>query len=189
MQQKIATLISAIGHPMLAVPVFAIFNAVMRLEGDLIYITLAVTLLASLFLTFYIFRLKKQGKISNLDASDRGERQNRVYLPIIGVLTLTLAVFYALNQPKSVVVASFCFLLLFVMGYCINFFVKASLHLAIMAYFGASFLPVYPILGVALLLFCLPLAWSRLFLLRHSFLEIIIGFLLGIIVGIGQGVF
>jgi membrane-associated phospholipid phosphatase len=186
MQQKIANIISIIGHPMLAVPAFAGFNAVMLLEGDVIYITLGVTILASLFLSFYIFRLKKSGKISNLDASDRGERQSKVYLPIIGVLMLTFGVFYTLNQPKSVLVASFCFLLLFLLAYYINFYIKASLHLAIMAYFAASFLPTYPILGIVLFLFCLPLAWSRLFLLRHSFLEIIIGFLLGTSIGVLQ---
>jgi membrane-associated phospholipid phosphatase len=189
MQQKIANFISIIGHPMLAVPVFALFNAVMLLEGYVVYITFGVTVLASLFLSFYIFRLKKSGKISNLDASDRGERQNKVYLPIIGVLMLTFGVFYTLNQPKSVLLASFCFLLLFLLAYCINFFIKASLHLAIMAYFAASFLQTYPVLGFALLLFCLPLAWSRLFLLRHSFLEIIIGFILGISVGLFQANF
>lgn len=186
MQQKIANIISIVGHPMLAVPVFALFNAVMRLEGNVIYVTFGVTVFASLFLAFYIFRLKKSGKISNLDASDRGERQSKVYLPIIGVLGLTLAVFCALNQPKTVLVASFCFLLLFLLAYCINFYIKASLHLAIMAYFAVSFLPMYPVLGLGLLLFCVPLAWSRLYLLRHNFLEIIIGFILGISVGLLQ---
>ena len=180
---KTARLLSAAGHPMLAVPIFALFNALMLLEGNVVYITFGVTVLASLLLAFYIIRLKKQGKISNLDASDQSERQNKVYLPIILVLIATFGIFYTLNQPYSVLLASFCFLLLFLTGYLLNFFIKASLHLAIMAYFGSSFLPVYPWLGAILLLFCLPLAWSRLHLQRHSPAEIVVGTLLGMGIG------
>ena len=186
MQKQLANALSLVFHPMLMVPFFALYNSLMTLEGTIVYVTVGVTLLATLFLAFYILRLKRNGKISNLDASDQTERQHRVYLPIIAVLSVTLAVFYILSQPAPVLWASFFFLLLFVVGYCLNFYIKASLHLAILSYFAFSFWHSNPILCFILLACCPFLAWSRLYLLRHSRSEIIIGFGLGAVIGLGQ---
>ncbi|MEY4928098.1 MAG: hypothetical protein RI894_2534, partial [Bacteroidota bacterium] len=88
-----------------------------------------------------------------------------------------------LNQPQAVLQSTFFLCLLFIIGYFLNFFIKASLHLAIPLFLGIMSLNTNINLS-CFLLFLVPfIAWSRYILKRHSLSELVAGAILATTIG------
>ena len=79
---KIANFFSTLAHPILLVPVYSIYVTLTQLTGAAVSICIGITLFASVLLIVYMVRQVQKNKVSNFDASDKSERQNRVFLPM-----------------------------------------------------------------------------------------------------------
>ncbi len=180
---KIARFFSAIAHPILLVPVYSIYVTITQLTGAAVNICIGITVLASVLLIIYMMRQVRKQKIADFDASNQAERQNRVFLPIIGVLAASYGLFFYLEQPASVLTSTLFFGLLFIVGYGLNFFIKASLHVAIPLFLGCMAYANNPFLSFFLWGMLPFVAWSRLVLQRHTRAEIAGGSILGASVG------
>ncbi len=180
---KIASFFSAIAHPILLVPAYSIYVTLTQLTGAAVSICIGITVFASVLLVLYMVRQVRKNEISNFDASDKSERQNRVFLPIIGVLTASYGLFFYLDQPEAVLKSTLFLGLLFVVGYVFNFFIKASQHVAIPLFLGCMGFQNTPLLSIFLWGILPFVAWSRLVLGRHTLTEVIAGALLGASVG------
>lgn len=181
--QKIATLISALFSPMLLIPSYAIYAAATNLTGTAATLSIWVSVAICGSLSLYFLWLVRTGRLSNADASVKSERQKRVYPAIIGVLSSCYGLFYYLNQPTICLKSTFFLLLLFLIGYVINFFIKASLHTATPLLLASMLLPISPALSLFLFAATPFIAWSRYELKRHTIPELIVGFVMGLTIG------
>ena len=175
MKQRLAHFISTVGSPVVILLGFTLYTTLQHLQGAAVPICLGTTLVFALVFIGYMTWQVRSGRIANLDASVRSERQNKVYLPIIGAFGVSLALFWWLGQTRLVLVSTACLLLLFVVGFLVTYRLKASLHTAVPCYLGVTALVSDPAVGLFLLAITPAIAWSRIVLGRHTLREVLAG--------------
>jgi membrane-associated phospholipid phosphatase len=183
MYKKIALILSNVINPIVVIVVFTAYQCITKFGSVAATSSLTIIFLAMLALVGYILRAVQQGKLTNLDASVQTERQNRLYLPIIAILIVLCVCFYFLRQPVLILHTTLWFLVLFTIGYFVNFFIKASLHVGIPTFVALISLGENSVWPIGLLLLIPLVGWSRYYLQRHTVFEIVIGAMLGASVG------
>jgi membrane-associated phospholipid phosphatase len=181
--KKVAHFISTIGSPVVLLPLFSIYTAITQLGSTAAMLCILTTLSFAICFAIYMFGQVRAGRISNLDASVRSERQHQVYVPLIIAFSTVLLGFYWCGQARIVLVSTACLLLLFVFGFIVNYRIKASLHTAMPLYLGITALATNAPLGIALILLSVPIAWSRIVLGRHTLIEVFAGGILATFTG------
>jgi dienelactone hydrolase/membrane-associated phospholipid phosphatase len=182
---KIAKVISIIGHPLMFIPavtglILILLEGVKTgLQSFGILIGLAI-----LPITIWMFVKSKSGFYTNFDVSNRRQRVT-LFLFIILFLLVTTLTLYITGQPKYL-----CFSLLIGTGlitisFFVNYIIKSSLHVSLNAYLAICIGIINIPLSIGLFLFTLIIGWSRIVLKRHSILEVCIGLVLGVISGFG----
>lgn len=183
-KRSIAKYISIIGHPFVTIPIFLIIILFAR-EGIDNPKTLATMIIGGIFapiaLVTYI-RVKK-GKYTNLDVSDRRQRQ-RWFLLTTALVLIVTALLWITRQDLLVCIAMTTSLFLMIVSQLVNTVIKASMHVAYHTFLGFVIFFLSPVAGSIFLLFLPLLAWSRVYLGRHTKAEIASGFALGAIFGI-----
>ncbi|HSD17963.1 MAG TPA: hypothetical protein VLC71_11990 [Thermomonas sp.] len=138
-------------------------------------------LVAVVVIWAFVVQRARSGRWGTVDASDRRER------PALYALALALALGYWLwlggrgsstGQGVIAVVAMLC-----VAGVA-NRWIKLSLHMASLAFVGATLLSLWPPAGIAGLLALPLLAWARLRMARHTLPEVLAGSALGLLTGV-----
>ena len=174
----LARFISVISNPvLLSIP--ASFVLVFESREDLLY-ALAWTFVSILFaalLGVFVFWGVKKGVFSDFDISKRQERT-----PIF-IFTGLLSILYFLiiflsNGPRVLLVALGALLLGVIIADIVNRKIKASIHLAVFSSFAVVLGILYGGIFWVLLLFVPLVAWSRVRLKRHRFLETVAGTLI-----------
>jgi membrane-associated phospholipid phosphatase len=185
MENKIAKIISAIGHPLLTIPLFVMvtlfhfetFESAMRIS---VLITGGLIIPVS----YSMYRKSKKGAYTNFDVSDRVQRQ-RWYLLPIALLTVLTVVLYLTHQPLPLCYGMLCGLLLLICSSFTNQFLKVSLHTAYSFYIVVlAWQIVGARIGIVFILLAIIVSWSRLVLKRHSILELIFGCVFGVLFGL-----
>ena len=129
----------------------------------------------------FVLQRRRSGRWGTVDASDRRER------PILYALVLVVAAGYwlwlggrasATGQGVVAVIAMLC-----VAGIA-NRWIKLSLHMASLAFAGATLLSLWLPAGVVALLALPLLGWSRLRMARHTLPEVLGGGALGVLTGL-----
>ena len=182
-----ARFISWIGHPLVfvAASVAVVVGTQLGLHAGL---PILIALLLSTLVPTAILLLSglRSGRWSDADVSVRKERQRffpwAVPFSLAGVLVM-----YLIHAPAYIIRGGMVTLALFLGSWIVNCFLKLSLH-ALFAFYCAMIL--FRIGGgwgtIAFLLACL-VAWSRLFLRRHTPVELIVGIALGLMGGLVTG--
>lgn len=175
---------SAVGHPLLTWSVFSVYvsfrqlpvrNAVL-ISGLLIGgVVLPVGVLT--------YRKVKQGKYSDFDVSNRRQRAG-FYPFVIGLMALVTGLFVATNQPRSFTYGLGVALILLIVSYGVNFFIKASMHTSLSFFLAWAGSLISLRLGIMLGLWSVLVATSRLILKRHTLPEVIVGALIGLAAGV-----
>ncbi|WP_298426548.1 phosphatase PAP2 family protein [uncultured Kordia sp.] len=180
---KIAKVISIVGHPLLFLPIL-IGLTLISLEGIRTSIQ-SLGILAGLSIiptTIWVFIKTKNGSYTNFDVSN--QRQRRTLFPfIIILLTLTTFVLYITNMPEYLCLGLLICTGLILISFFVNFKIKSSLHVSMTAYAALCISFISISLSIGLFLFTISIAWSRVVLKRHSVLEVCTGLLLGSIAG------
>lgn len=171
--KRIALFISTLFEPMVLIFLLALFGG---RQGGLTGVSWIVYVVSLLFFVGFVagMRLFFQRKDkTNWDVSDRKKR----FVPLV-FLIIFFGIQYVVVSNVDIPILSSLFLLLFL--WSIGFFlmtltIKLSGHLSIltlvvlqmMSWYGFSLLP---------LILCIPLvSWSRIYLKRHTVLEVIAG--------------
>lgn len=90
---------------------------------------------------------------------------------------------YLIHAPAYIIRGGAITLALFVVSWIVNSFLKLSLH-ALFAFYCATILfRIGMVSGVIAFAFAVLVAWSRLFLQRHTGLELVTGIILGLVGG------
>ena len=128
----------------------------------------------------FVLQRRRSGRWGTVDASERRER------PLLYALALLVAAGYWLwlggrasttGNGVVAVIAMLC-----VAGIA-NRWIKLSLHMASLAFAGATLLSLWPPAGITALIALPLLGWSRLRMARHTLPEVLGGTLLGLLVG------
>ncbi|MEC3879976.1 hypothetical protein [Parapedobacter sp. 10938] len=184
MKTTIAKVISTVGHPFLTVPLFAIF-LIFSIESTQRATYLSLLIVGGIFLPVGLKTIwgVKKGTYTNLDVSDQAQRQKWFIATTFLLLIVTIIVWVS-NQEWTLRLALSCALVLLVIAQLVNVRIKASMHLAFHAFLGFIILSFNWLAGGCVLLFALPLAWSRIHLGRHIWQEVVVGMVLGTLLGI-----
>lgn len=120
----------------------------------------------------------RKGKYTNLDVSDRAQRQ-RWFIVTTLLLLLVTVIIWVTGQSRILRVGMVCAFALLLVSQLVNTRVKASMHLAFHTFLALVILHTYIVAGTIFLLFTPLLAWSRLYLSRHILEEVLVGMALG----------
>ncbi len=184
MKQKVAKCISVIGHPLITIPLFVIITTFSQNDfKKAVFISSLIVGCVFLPLVLQLYRKSKNGTYTNFDVSDRKQRKS-MYLFIVPLLLVVTAVLYLSGQSANLCLSVFCALVLIFISQLVNFYVKSSLHVSMNIYLSFLIMPMNTVIGIIVLLFTALIAWSRIVLGRHTFKEVWVGTILGLIIGL-----
>ena len=179
---QIAKWVSIAGHPFVFSPIVALlagaihFGLMQSLKG-LLTVVLCCLLPASL----YILRKVKIGEWSDLDVS---QRKDRPHLFLVGFAFLLLTVLMLAVTRQPIVYARGCLaaMILITGGWLLNRWLKPSMHAGFAMLTACSLWSLNVPLSLVAIVFALAVGWSRVQLRRHTWFEVGVGLVLGMLV-------
>jgi membrane-associated phospholipid phosphatase len=185
MKNRIAKIISAVGHPLLTIPLFimATLFYFKTFENALL---ISVLIIGGLIIpvSYSMYRKSKNGTYTNFDVSNKTQRQRWYPVPIV-LLTILTVVLYLTHQPLSLCYGMLCGLLLLISCGFMNQYSKVSLHTAYSFYIVVLAWQIVGIrISIFFILLAIIIAWSRWVLKQHNILELILGCALGLLFGL-----
>jgi membrane-associated phospholipid phosphatase len=179
---QVAKWLSIAGHPFVFSPIVALlvgaylFGPVESVIG-LLTVILCCLLPASL----YILRKVKIGEWSDLDVSARKDRPH-LFLVGLAFLLFTELVLLVTRQPNVYALGCLAALILIGGGLFLNRWLKPSMHAGFAMLTACSLWPLSASLSLVAMLFAVAVGWSRVQLRRHTWWEVGVGLLLGMLV-------
>lgn len=179
---RIARFISIVGHPALLMPIAAAIAANSAGGSDVQLFAVVIAIFFAILVFAYSHHKTKSGDWQHIDASMQSERKE--LNSVAGVLLVVGAAILFLLKVNSGAV--FAVGLSGVMVLCFHFLIriaKPSLHVGF-AVFATCL--TYPNI-IAMIVFFLAamlIGWSRLYLARHTWLDLAVGALIGYFVGV-----
>lgn len=183
MKTRLASIISIIGHPLLTLSVFTVLALFTHEEPDRAFMH-SLFILAGFFLPvgLKMYINSKRGTYTNFDVSDKQQRQSWYVFAFLILLAVTLILFLT-DQPLALCMAVLLSLVLLTISLFANYFIKSSLHVSSTVFLSFLILPMNLLVGLSLLIFTIPIAWSRSALGKHTVPEIVAGAVIGLFVG------
>jgi hypothetical protein len=181
MPQRIARIVSILGHPLLVLPLALLLPAAMRGNDpqSLSSMAIGIAVFAALVLGWSWWQVRR-GRWAHVDASDRSERRslNRTLLAML-LIAAALA-WRGLPEPGLAVALLFAagIVAVAILGARLC---KLSLHFAFAVYAAGLLWPMGTVAMVAGIIFAAAVAWSRLRLSRHRPRDLIAGGLAGLL--------
>ncbi len=182
-----ARLVSWIGHPLIFVSV-SVAVVVGTQLGPRTGLPILLALLLSTLVPTAILLLSgvRSGRWSDADVSVRKERQRffpwAVPFSLAGVTAM-----WWLQAPSYIICGGMVTLGLFLVSWSLNFTLKLSLHALFGFYCAIILFRIGLIWGAIALVLAVLVAWARLFLRRHTRIELIVGIALGLMGGFVAG--
>jgi len=181
---RFARAVSWIGHPLVFVTISVGIVVTTQLTSSAAVPILAALLLSVVVPTAVLLVAGvRSGRWQDADVSVREERK-RFYPWAIPFSALGTLVTWLIRAPFFVVRGGLVTLALFVVAAITNFWLKISLHTLFAFYCTVILFRINTLCGTVALVFAGLVFWSRLFLSRHTFVEVLAGVGLGISGGI-----
>ena len=181
---RFARAVSWIGHPLVFVTISVGIVVTTQLTSSAAVPILAALLLSVVVPTAILLVAGvRSGRWQDADVSVREERK-RFYPWAIPFSALGTLVTWLIRAPFFVVRGGLVTLALFVVAAITNFWLKISLHTLFASYCTVILFRINTLCGTVALIFAGLVFWSRLFLARHTFVEVLAGVGLGISGGI-----
>lgn len=183
MKPQIAKFLSVAGHPFLTVP--AVVSASLFYVENFNTALLVAALIAGVIvapLTVMMYKKTKSGAYSNFDVSSQLQRKSWYYTAA-GLLVLAIVLLYVTNQSPSLRIGFLLAALLLLTAQIMNHFIKCSLHTAFNIFLCFLIASISLPLAGGFLLFICGVAWSRVYLKRHSVKEVAAGACIGAVYG------
>ena len=184
MKTTTAKYISVIGHPLLTIPLFVVsllfhfqdFNSALVTSLLLVF-----GIIVPLIIKMY--RGEKKGVYTNFDVSDQGERKSW-YFFAIALLSITVLILFVTNQSPVIRFGFLLSILVLLSSQIVNYYIKSSLHVSFNIFLSFLIAPVNIYVAALFFLFVFVIAWSRVYLKRHTIKEVTTGAIIGIIFGL-----
>ena len=182
-----ARLISWIGHPLVFVTASVAIVVGTQLGLHAGFPILLALLLSTLVPTaILLLSGVRSGRWSDADVSVRQERQR--FFPWAVPFSLAgVVVMYLIHAPAYIIRGGVVTLVLFLISWIVNCFLKLSLHALFAFYCAIILFRIGAGWGMIAFLLAVLVAWSRLFLNRHTPVELIAGIALGLVGGFVTG--
>jgi hypothetical protein len=179
--RRFAQIISLIFHPVFF-SLFIPFLIVHKVTGNILY-SLKWTGFSAGFLLiavilFYLIRPKEF--LSDFDITHREQRHIFYSITLLAAVLYFIAslLFKGILFPLSII--SLGLILGLVSFDIINYYIKASIHMAVVSAYVVSVALIYGLIPFFIFVWLLLLVgWARLYLSRHSQAEVLAGMLLG----------
>jgi hypothetical protein len=186
---KTARLASVLGHPLLTMPVFTTLLAFNLFERDkAMWISLLIIVVIVLPVTIRNYIKTKRKEYTNFDISNQQQRQS--FYPFVIVLTaLVTVILYFIPGTNSFFTGTCILLILLIASAVINRMIKCSLHTCASVYLSIVLWPFTVTGSIAMFVFTIIIASSRLVLKRHTIIEVLTGAATGFIAGIANNYF
>ncbi len=177
----LAEIVSLLFHPVLFILLMPFIVIYKKTQDGMYALKWEMFSIVFLFavLAYFIWE-KRKGAFSDFDISKREERKKfYIFLLFLTCLYLLVPLLYkGLVFPMTVI--SFGIIFGIALFACLNYFIKASVHMGVACAYVITITAFYGINGFLLTFYILPLIiWSRLLLKRHTVKEIITGGVLG----------
>jgi membrane-associated phospholipid phosphatase len=183
MKEKLAKIISIIGHPFLTISLFVF--VVLFLNSNAKSASFLTFLIIGCIVTPLVVSMSlktKKGIYTNFDVSDRKERYSlfSFALPLLFIVT---TIVFLTKQPRNICLSLLFASIIVIVSWVVNFFIKSSLHVSLTLFLGFLAIPINTVLGIFFLALSFPVGWSRIILKRHTIKEVITGAAIGLIIG------
>lgn len=137
-----------------------------------LYEFLPILLILILPISAWIYWNVRKGNYTNMDVSNRKQR-NSLYIFIAVAMLVYLLINFMIDRQIDYTML-FLFILLILMQVS-NYFIKSSMHTAINIFAAALFFAQNQILGLAWLFFAVMVGITRIILKRHTLKEVLMG--------------
>jgi len=184
-KKSLAEFVSAAAYaPVISIPAFAIINYYLLSFNDFIIVTLLCVIFAGilpiLLVLYWIESKKSNGKKIAIDIPVREERNFPLVMVIFSYLVGVIAL-YLINAPLITTVLMFCYFSNTLLVFFINLRWKISIHAMGVAGPIAALIYVFGPIGSVFGLIIPLVMWSRVYLGRHTYFQVISGVLLGLV--------
>lgn len=184
-KKRFAELISIAAYaPIISIPTFAIINYYLLNIHDFLIITGITTIFAGFLpisLVYGWMKSKKtHGRQIELDIPQRTDRNVPLLLVIMSYLVGAI-ILYTINAPIITTILMFCYFSNTLIVFFINLYWKISIHSMGVAGPVTALIYVFGPIGSIFSMIIPLVMWSRLYLKRHTLLQVISGALLGLI--------
>ncbi|MEM8994371.1 MAG: hypothetical protein AAGF23_06210 [Acidobacteriota bacterium] len=175
---EVARWISRVGHPFAMLVAFALAGSLRAMPWPrAVALTVWVAVCGVAPLVVFLMHQVKQGR-SNFDISTR-ELRGPAYLLGLALGGLLIATSWPLGAPPVILASMACALAMVTLAALINLKLKVSLHTAFAVWVTIGFSAIDLRATAALGVLTAAVAWSRLYLRRHTAVEICAGLVLG----------
>lgn len=179
---KLSKVISNIFNPTFSIITYYIYLCLVKFNiKETIEILTPLLLLTIFPIMIWIGYNVKKGNYTNMDVSDRKQRVTLYYF-IFGAIGVYLLFNYFYNHVADYQI--FYLLLLLILLFLSNFFIKSSMHTALNIYVAALFYNLNPQMGLIWLGISFLVGITRIIIKRHTVQEVISGTFLAFVVSI-----
>lgn len=177
-----SSLISNVMNPLFSLLIFFIVYSYQKSEGFFDVRSLLLPIFIVIIPIFgWIYWNVRTGKYTNMDVSNR-EQRNSLYIFNFVVISIYIAaLFYTQQNFHYILIILFLLLLLMVM-FMSNFFIKSSMHTSFNVFVSALFFALSPSYGFIWLFLTVLVAVSRVILKRHTTKEVIMGAFIAVVI-------
>ena len=178
----LSKVISNLLNPLFSLLIFFVCFAYVKMtwEESLVNILLMIGLVVIPIFSWIGWNVKK-GNYTNMDVSDRKQR-NSLYLFNFIIIAIYTGVLYFTKQRTDLLfIIVFLFILMLIM-HISNFFIKSSMHTAFNVFVAALFFAESPLLGVIWAVIAILVGITRVILKRHTTKEVATGAAIAILV-------
>ena len=174
---KFSNIISNVLNPLFSLLIFFAFYSYYNSNGDFNIINFLLPIVIVIIPIFgWIFWNVKKGNYTNMDVSNRKQR-NSLYLFNFFIISIYIAALFYTKQYFHYILIILFLLVLLVVMFISNFFIKSSMHTSFNIFVSALFFTLHPIYGFVWLFLTILVAISRVILKRHTVKEVIMGFI------------
>ena len=180
MKNKIAKIISYLFIPPVNLLIaFIVLSNQIYINAELKFNTILIALIFGVILPISVFvYLRFKGKIINDDATVKDER-TLPYIIGTGLAINALTLSYIFELHPLIIALWFSYIVIQIVMLIINYFWKISAHLIGVGIPFATFLFLFQLDALYLILIPIIVGWGRLTLKVHTPMQVISGFLLG----------
>lgn len=178
----ISNIISKLFNPLFSLLIFFAVYSYQKSEGEINLKSFLLPIILVIIPIFvWIYWNVKKGYYTNMDVSNRKQRNSLYIFNFIIISIYIMTLIYAKQNFRYIIIIIFLLILLMVM-FASNFFIKSSLHTSFNIFISALFFTLNPAYGFIWLLLAILVAVSRVVLKRHTVKEVIMGTIIALIV-------
>lgn len=175
---KLSNILSNVLNPLFSLLIFFIYFAKEKMETTEAFKNLLWMVILVIIPIFgWIFWNVKTGRYTNMDVSDRKQR-NSLYLFNVFIVSIYIAFLYFTQQNFDLILIIIFVMALMLIMHFSNFFIKSSMHTSFNVFVSALFFSLNIYFGLFWLFLTILVGISRVILKRHTVKEVIMGFII-----------